>query len=81
MKEDDPSPVSTAAFRKDQMVLDLVYVHPQTAVMKAAAQAGARCTNGLAMLLYQGALSLTIWTGKEAPVDVMREALKKEIYG
>ena len=34
--------------------------------------------SGLGMLVCQGALNFTIWTGKEAPYDVMYEALKKE---
>jgi shikimate 5-dehydrogenase len=33
------------------------------------------------MLLYQGAKALEIWSGQAAPVDVMRKALKKAIYG
>jgi shikimate 5-dehydrogenase len=33
------------------------------------------------MLLHQGAKALEIWSGKPAPVEVMREALKKNIYG
>jgi shikimate dehydrogenase len=81
MEKDDPSPLPSDAFRKDQMVFDLVYMHPETSIMKTAAEAGARCANGLNMLLYQGALALTIWTGKEAPVDIMRGALEKEVYG
>jgi shikimate dehydrogenase len=33
------------------------------------------------MLLYQGAKALEIWTGQRAPVEVMRRALEKNIYG
>jgi len=49
--------------------------------MKAARKNGARTANGLGMLLYQGALAFSIWTGKKAPADVMRKALEKEVYG
>jgi shikimate dehydrogenase len=31
------------------------------------------------MLLYQGARSLELWTGKKAPVEVMRQALEKAV--
>jgi shikimate dehydrogenase len=31
--------------------------------------------NGLSMLLYQGAAQFEAWTGREAPVEVMRAAL------
>ena len=36
------------------------------------------------MLLYQGALAFEIWTGKSAPIDIMRRALEgsiKDNYG
>jgi shikimate dehydrogenase len=33
------------------------------------------------MLVQQGALNFTLWTGEEAPVDVMYDALEKEIRG
>ena len=39
---------------------------------------GTRCAGGLNMLLYQGARAFELWTGKKAPVEVMREALMKE---
>jgi shikimate 5-dehydrogenase len=32
------------------------------------------------MLLYQGAKALEIWTGRFAPLDVMRSALTKHLY-
>jgi shikimate dehydrogenase len=34
---------------------------------------------GIEMLVQQGALSFRIWTGREAPIDVMRAAARKEI--
>ena len=63
------------------MAFDLVYMYPETVFMAAARAAGARTANGLGMLLHQGARSLSIWTGKEPPVDVMRKALEREVYG
>ena len=38
-------------------------------------EAGARGANGLSLLLYQGALSFSIWFEREAPIDAMRAAL------
>ena len=35
---------------------------------------------GLGMLLYQGCLAFEYWTGKDAPVDVMRKALLEQLY-
>jgi shikimate dehydrogenase len=33
------------------------------------------------MLLYQGAKALEIWSGKPAPIEIMRRALEREVYG
>ena len=62
------------------LVYDLVYHPAETALMKAARERGAGVIGGLAMLVYQGAASFELWTGQQAPVDVMfgaaREALE-----
>ena len=49
--------------------------------MQCAAEAGVRAVNGLGMLLHQGVLAFEILTGQPGPVEVMRSALQKEIYG
>ena len=59
-------------------VSDVVFNPDVTEFLKAAAARGAKTISGLGMLVCQGALNFTIWTGKEAPYDVMYEALKKE---
>jgi shikimate dehydrogenase len=61
--------------RPGQVVVDLVYNPPRTLFMERAARSGARVYNGLGMLLYQGVLAFELWTGEEAPVEVMRRAL------
>ena len=53
---------------------DLVYVPRRTTLLRQAAAAGARCLGGLGMLVAQGARSFELWTGREAPVDVMKSA-------
>jgi shikimate dehydrogenase len=59
-------------------VMDIVYNPAETKLAKAAKAAGAKVISGLEMLIYQGAASFKIWTGKSAPIEVMRkEALKK----
>ncbi|MEM0359043.1 MAG: shikimate dehydrogenase [Candidatus Hadarchaeales archaeon] len=58
-------------------VMDLVYHPPETELMKEAKRAGAKAENGLGMLLYQAALSFRIFTGKRAPLEVMRRALRR----
>jgi shikimate dehydrogenase len=81
MDPTDPPLLSSAAFRAGQRVFDLVYHHPETAIMREALAAGARAANGLAMLLHQGARAFEIWTGTPADTDAMREALQVAVYG
>ena len=47
--------------------------------MREAAGAGARVMGGLPMLVYQGAASFEVWTGMEAPVEVMLAAARKAL--
>ncbi|MFH0953190.1 MAG: shikimate dehydrogenase [Verrucomicrobiota bacterium] len=81
MKQDDAPPIGSAAFRRGQLVFDLVYLHPETPLMKSAKAVGARTANGLGMLLYQGVRAFEIWTGAKPPSEVMRKALEKAVYG
>jgi shikimate dehydrogenase len=81
MKPDDASPLPDDALRSGQDVFDLVYMYPETALMRAARRAGAAAENGLAMLLYQGARAFTIWTGREPDTAAMHAALETSVYG
>lgn len=58
-----------------QVVMDIVYAPLKTRLLREAEAAGCITVNGLEMLLYQGVAQFELWTGKEAPVDVMRRAL------
>lgn len=62
----------------DMAVSDVVFNPDITEFLKAAADRGAKTISGLGMLVCQGALNFTIWTGQEAPYDVMYQALKNE---
>ncbi len=63
------------ALDSEAHVIDLVYKPRVTSVMASAQIRGLRTVDGLGMLVHQGALAFTRWTGIEAPVEVMREAL------
>ena len=58
---------------------DCVYNPPKTRLMEMVRRRGGRASSGLDMLVFQGARALEIWTGLVPPVDVMREALKKNL--
>jgi shikimate dehydrogenase len=75
MNPSDPAPVPARLLAPHQIVFDCVYGSSKTALLRAVEEAGARGANGLSMLLYQGALSFSIWFNREAPIDVMRKAL------
>jgi shikimate dehydrogenase len=83
LKLDDVSPLDENQFSLKQAhaVYDMIYRPAETALLKAAKKSGCKTANGLGMLLHQGAKAFEIWTGKPAPLDVMRRALEKNIYG
>jgi shikimate dehydrogenase len=57
------------------VVADLVYGDMPTPLALWAEERGARLVDGLEVLVRQGARSLRVWTGREAPVDAMRQAV------
>ena len=59
-------------------VCDVIFNPVETIFLKAAASNGAKTVTGLGMLVQQAALNFTLWTGVEAPVEVMEKALKRE---
>ena len=67
--------------REGMAAADVVFDPVDALFLEECARHGARCFNGIGMLVQQGALNFTLWTGEEAPVDVMYEALAKEIQG
>ena len=83
LKADDPLPFDGKQFslRQAGAVYDMIYRPAETALLKAAKAVGCRVANGLGMLLYQGAAALELWSGRTAPVEIMRRALEKNVYG
>lgn len=79
LKDTDPCLIKEGMLDKDLFVYDLIYNPKETKLLALAKEKGARISNGLGMLLYQGMLSFKIWTKKDAPEKIMREALKKEL--
>lgn len=83
LRPDDPLPLDEARFplRRAGAVYDMIYRPAETPLLKTAKAAGCRTANGLAMLLYQGARALELWSGLPAPLAIMRRALEKNVYG
>ena len=55
------------------IVSDVIYNPRETKLLKMAKENGCHTFNGLYMLLYQGAEAFKIWTGKEMPVEIIKE--------
>ncbi len=69
-------PVPDASFlRPDLFVCDIIYNPRETRLVTMARDAGCMVQNGLGMILYQGAASFACWTGREMPVDLIREKI------
>jgi len=76
LKESDPCLVKEEMLHKNLFVYDLIYNPAETKLLRLARKKGAKVSNGLGMLLYQGALSFKHFTEKEPPIEIMRQALK-----
>jgi shikimate dehydrogenase len=83
LEPDDAMPLDEKKLplKNVRAVCDIIYRPAETALLRSARAAGCRTANGLGMLLHQGALALEIWSGRPAPLETMRQALKKDIYG
>ena len=68
-------------FPPNVTLYDTVYRPLQTQLMRDAAQAGARVIGGIGMLVYQGAAAFEAWTGKPAPIAVMRQVAEAALSG
>jgi shikimate dehydrogenase len=73
----DASPVPAAALRAGAVVLDAVYDPPETRLLRDARERGARPIGGKWMLVGQALEQIRLWSGKEAPVDVMADAFDR----
>lgn len=62
-------------FHKDLFVADIIYEPSKTKFLSQAEKAGCKTMNGINMLLYQGALAFKLWTGKDMPVEYIKEIL------
>lgn len=75
----DESPnVEYSSVKSNMVVADVIFNDPNTIFLQEAASRGAKTINGLGMLSSQAAMNFTLWTGKDAPIDLMEQVLKEE---
>ncbi|MFC7140280.1 shikimate dehydrogenase [Halosimplex aquaticum] len=77
--EEDATPVPAEALHGDLGVLDAVYRPLETRLLRDAEAVGATTVDGAWMLLYQGVEAFERWTGRDAPVEEMNDALRSRL--
>jgi shikimate dehydrogenase len=71
-------PLAADALRRYDCVVDLVYTPHETALVRAARERGVSVVDGIDLLVRQGALSFERFTGRPAPLEVMRQAARPD---
>jgi len=74
------TPVDKELLCSGMVVFDAVYNPVETRLLREAREQKAKAIQGLEMLVYQGAGAFEKWTGKAAPVDVMRQNIMKVLH-
>ena len=75
------SPIPKEVLNPRQLCFDACYNPARTQFLLDAEERGCSVMNGLGMSLYQGVAQIELWTGREAPVEVMRQELLDIIAG
>jgi len=69
------TPISKKLLAPEMVVMDIVYNPIQTQLLKDAKMLGCTIVQGVDMFVYQGASQFKLWTGKNAPVEIMKKAV------
>jgi shikimate dehydrogenase len=77
----DETPLAAELLPRSGAVIDLVYRPARTRLLRDAEAARLLTQNGLPMLVYQGADAFSLWTGHDAPSQVMRAAAEEMLRG
>ena len=67
--------VTADLIHSDLVVEDIVYIPRKTKLLTEAEKAGAKIVEGVGMLVHQGAEQFEIFTGRKAPIEIMRKTL------
>jgi shikimate dehydrogenase len=79
MPDVDSMPLSPGLLDSGMVVMDVVYNPLQTRFLQEAQSIGCETVDGVSMFVHQGAVQFELWTGKKAPVDVMRRVVLEEL--
>lgn len=69
------SPITEEILSPDTVIMDIIYNPMETKLLKEARKKGCKTISGVEMFIQQGAKQFELWTGKDAPVDIMRETV------
>lgn len=72
----DATPLDKNALDPRQLCFDATYNPEKTRFLTEAASVGCKTLSGLGMSVYQGAAQIKIWTGRDAPIDVMKAEVR-----
>ncbi|MDM8538435.1 shikimate dehydrogenase [Desulfobacterales bacterium HSG17] len=77
-------PIKPSSLKSDMIVpgmtvMDIIYNPLETKLIKHAAACGCKTIDGLSMFVYQGAFQFELWTGKKAPLDIMKQTVKQAL--
>lgn len=77
----DQSPFPENVIRPEHICYDATYNPVETCFLKQGRKRGCITVNGMGMLLHQGIAQIKLWTGEDAPVDVMKRELENVLAG
>ncbi len=77
--ESDVTLVDPNWLNPEIFIFDIVYGPVETKLIRDAKKIGAKTMDGIDMLVYQGAMAFTIWTGNAPPIKKMKETIVEKI--
>ena len=75
----DQMPVEKKHLNKGMIVMDIIYNPLKTRLLSVAEDMGCTTIDGVSMFVFQGARQFELWTGKKAPVDLMKKTVLKAL--
>lgn len=73
------SPVAAEILANYPIVVDVIYNPSKTKLLRDAEAKGCKIVSGLEMFVYQGAAQLKLWTGREAPLQLMKKTVRERL--